>query len=377
MVEAGRWLAYTTRCDLRDHPSVVVARLTALMLAVAAVAPFDVALSFNRLYAAVKQAHLVPFALSRELAGKVTAARSAADPDLAYHVLRDWWMLWLDYAAQIAGYALLGVLVTYYLRAHCRTSPGRARRWTIGAGSLLAAFITVARLFILSRGFDATYFVIGVVGVAGGAFLHGPIVRRWASGTDAATASVPRSRKHLIAAGLAAFVVFMVMRETAPFRPVLSDGSIADQTRITDWLPLETYQLALMPVAAEDLIGKLIRFGCLGIGLALWRATPPRTRPSSRPWATGLAVACLIALLEVYQLLQPSRIPALTDVLLAFAGTAGGVQAYRLSLAYYCDACRSAARASAPPVLYNVELGPPEEGPAETVPTRQSPSPRR
>ena len=364
------WLAEVavraSRRDLRECPCAVLARLAALSLAVAATLPFDFTVSPDRFLAAVKRPEIVPFQRLRELDARILASADGSDSMAFFARSRDWWMLRMDYAAQAGGYGFLTVLTAYYLRRHCRTSVVRTVTWTLAACTMLAVLVGSARLFVLSRGFDITYVVIGPLGAVVGLAFYRPLVRRWAPHE----AVVPHSRKPLLAAAAFCIAVLIALRETAPFLPVTTADGIAQQIARVDVLPMETYLQARLPMAVEDVLAKLIRFALLGVAIAVWRSTPPDPR-RARPWATGLVVAAATAVLELLQVLLPSRIPAVTDVLLAMFGTAAGVQMCRVAMAYHGDVIRRRVTKPVEPVRYDVELGPPEEGPTEPLPRKR------
>jgi hypothetical protein len=69
-------------------------------------------------------------------------------------------------------------------------------------------------------------------------------------------------------------------------------------------------------------------------------------------------------------LFLPSRIPAVTDVLLGLSGTAFGVQAYRMVIAYHYMVSAYRRREPVARVRFDVEFGPPEAGPPEAVPAQ-------
>ncbi|UCG16544.1 MAG: VanZ family protein [Phycisphaerales bacterium] len=367
------WLAgrasRANRRDVIERPSAAVARITAFALLVAALVPFDLTFIPDRFAGAVSNLRLVPFERLDNLALAIEAAAGRGDAAAYYARYRDWWMLRLDYGAQAAGYAVLAVLTAYYLRRHCKTPVQRTVTWTIAACSILAVVGGVTQVFVLSRGFDVTYILVGIVGAMLGVVVCWPLWRAWAGQPAANPGPRLRSRKRLAVAAVTVIAAFIVLRETAPFLPVLTANSVADQLAQADRVPMLTYLQARLPVATEDLLSKFAHFALLGIAVALWRTTPPDARPA-RPWATGLVVAAGVALLESFQLLLPSRIPAVTDVLLGLSGTAFGVQAYRMVIAYHhmVSVHRRLERIAA--VRFDVEFGPPEAGPPEAVPAQ-------
>ena len=80
-------------------------------------------------------------------------------------------------------------------------------------------------------------------------------------------------------------------------------------------------------------------------------------------------VASAVAALEVVQILLPSRIPALTDVIIALIGTGCGVIVYRVAQAFVSGEI-VAQPVATEEVIYNVEFGTEFPAPKEKVPTK-------
>ncbi len=376
---AGLWfagrVARTTQRDLRECPSAVLARAAAVALVVAAVIPFDIAVDAGRLRSAVQHPQLIPFLEHEQATGMIEAAAARGDAYEYHAAFRDWWMLRLDYAEQLCGYALLAFLVLYYLRRSCRMSVLEAAPSCIAACGLLALFAAVTQLFVLSRGFHATYIVVGLLGACTGVVLYWPIVRHWESPRRSDDPRHGRARKRLMLAIVTVAAALIVLQETAPFIPVATVDSIVQQLAAADRMPMVSYFHARLPTATYDLLHKTMRFVVLGIAISVLRAAPPGPRPA-RPWRAGFAVAAAVAALEFLQLLLPSRVPAVTDVVIGLLGTAAGVQTYRLAAAYYHDVV-SVPHRKVTTIRYDIELGPTEEGPEERVPVPPARRPGR
>ncbi len=361
------WLARRAvrmnRRDVRQRSSAVLARLLALGLVALAWVPFDLTFSADRVADSLRRSSLVPFARINALQHAADHSSAAGDSGAAYRFARDAWSLRLDALGDAAGYALLAILTAWYLRRHCRTAGIRTAQWTLVACLWLAVFAAAGQVFVSSRGFDSTYLVAALVGTVLGLLAFAPVVQAWDH-----TQEAPLSRKTLLGGAVAGIAAFILLRQTAPFMPSLSDESVHAQAAIAEWVPMTIYLQARLPAVMADLLGKLIRFGFLGIAITLYRAASADPRVT-RPFICGLLVALAVALTECIQLLLPSRVPSVTDVLLAGAGTAAGVQACRLALAVRAEVLAHRGIPAEPvSVLYNVELGAPEEGPPEPAP---------
>ena len=84
---------------------------------------------------------------------------------------------------------------------------------------------------------------------------------------------------------------------------------------------------------------------------------------------TAAVVGSTVAILECAQIALPSRVVALTEVILATVGAGGGVVAFRLVRAYLVSE-RSTVQDR---VLFNVELGESQSAPSEQPSRRPSP----
>lgn len=361
LVTVGRRFAARNRRDLRECPSAVLARLTALALAATALIPFDVTFTVNRFHAALLNACVIPFQKLQNVAAVAENVSAHPGANDAFNRLRDWWMLLLDYVGYGVGYAVLAVIVAYYLRRHCKTSIWRTATWTVASCTILAAITCAVQTFILSRGLDTSYLVLGTFGATFGVAAHGLLLRYWGAAAEPGSEARLRRHSRILAAAVAAMAFAILLRETVPFRPVCTIESIFRQAQAADWLPMEAYLQARLPVATDDLMHKLLRFALLGGLISLCRLTRPDATPT-KAWRPGLHVAAAIAVLELGQLLLPSRIPGLTDVLIAGVGTAGGVHVHRLAFAYYAEVRTRRPDRTVNRIRYDVELGPPGEG---------------
>ena len=360
--------------ELRDRPSLVLTGLLGFALAVAALLPMDVTFSVDRLRVAVKNAHVVPFEKLHEITdlhrweGESTAFA-------AYHrMLRDWWMLTLDYVTWIVLYAALALVACYYLRTHCRMGALRAALHALGLCVVYSIGSSSLQLFVISRGLDVTVPISQIGGALLGTLLQPLVLNRAPRPSKLLWPLGPEQAKPLLALGLAVVMVGIGLRETAPFRFETSTDSIASQIERVDWLPMGTYQSARFHVAVDDLVRKLLRFVVLGALVAGSRSLQGASAGTSRPWRTGAGVALAVAAMEGLQLLLPSRIPGVTDVLLAWFGAGAGVYAYQLGRLWWLET-RPVPAAARLRIDYRVELGEPDDelAPRERVPEVETP----
>ena len=349
------------------RPSAVLAQLCAAVLFLAAIMPFDVTFSADRLYQSLREAEFQPFKLDARLSRMVHAEQQSDRPQHAKYAARDRWQLHLDYAAVFAGYLALGALIARYLGRHCGLGGVRRALWTLTACGLLATAGVAARLFIMSRVVDVTDILFAVGGAVVGLAVSDSLAAKW----QAAKASVApqRRRVQLFAALLAVGVVYCVAREWAPFRVDSSPASIQAQLQGAEWLPFTIYQRARLPVALDDLLGKFVRIGALGFLWAVLSAIWGRRIRRYEVFAASVAAAAAMAVLEVGQILLPSRMPSCTDVLIACFACGAGVVAQRVIAAIMGDLLRPVAEVE--PVRYDVTFGEDFPAPIEPAPTPQ------
>jgi VanZ family protein len=353
-----------------NRPSAVLAQICAVFLFLAAVAPFDITFSANRLYESLRAARLTPFAADTRLSHAVYAG-SPADP--AYQAelaARDRWQLHLDYAWTFAGYLVLGVLIARYLRRHCNVQGVRRAAWTVCAGLLLAVAGTAAQIFIISRVIDVTEVVLALAGISIGLMLSETFVTVW-QGNASRRGSSPQRRSRVLAGMLVVCAAYTAARELAPFVPDTSAASIRGQLGNSEWMPFSTYQRAKLPMAIDDLLGKLARFGAIGCLWAALQACRGTSRRRYEAMAMGAIAAAAVSILECAQVLLPSRFPSITDVLIGFCGAAAGVVAMRLATVLVNELSTPRA-GEIEPVRYDVTFGDAFPAPIESAPMSPS-----
>ncbi|MCP4591597.1 MAG: hypothetical protein GY842_12725 [bacterium] len=357
--------------DLRDRPSLVMTGLLGCALALAALLPMDITFSVDRLQQAAKSAEFVPF----EKLSNITELHRYEGEKTGYErhhlMLRDWWMLALDYVTWTLLYAVLALVACYYLRVHCELSAAGAAANALGMCALYSIGSSGLQLFIMSRGLDVTVPIAQMSGALAGVLLQPLILVRQPGSARAVWPLEREGARRLIVLGLTIVIAGIAVRETAPFRFETSSDSIAAQLRVTEWIPGEAYQGARFHSAVDDVVRKVLRFATLGALLAAFALYGARAR-SWAPWRVGAWAALGIGVFEVGQLLLPSRIPGVTDVLLAWFGTWSGVYLFQLGRLWWWDT-RRGVDDQAVQIDYRVELGQPGVQPQPDKPSHAPP----
>ncbi len=371
---AGSALARDWRDRLRRRPSAALAQLVTGVIILAALAPFDITFSPNRIRDSLHDTSLTPFARTARLSTALSPVAPGQQSSESA-ISRERWQLGLDYACTLAIYALLGVLLQRYLVVHCRMGPLTAAVWTIAAAGILAVSTALAQIFIISRSTDVTGVLFALSGAATGACASAPIVRAWRPGWTG-TDNAPPTRRMLTTTLLACLCLYIAARELAPLHTNLAPASIHAQISAIEWLPMHMYQSTRLPIALDDLFSKAGRYFILAVGICLWRRYRRSPRVHQGITATAASVAIIVAAMESMQILIPARNPAVTDVLLAAFATAGGIIAFRIATVYLGLVAEDRADTSER-VIFNVEFDPASPAPHERVPRRRRVQSRR
>ena len=341
------------REEIARRPSLILAKVCALVLFVSAVVPFDLTFSVDRLRDSVKSSHVVPFDRAVKLCTAPSAALSGSLEEIVQK--RDIWQLWFDYAWLVGGYGVLAVLLCNYLVRHCRVDYGRMALWTITACAMLAGACSFAQLFIISRPVDVTEIIFAISGAGVGVFLCRPLSYAWSISRNL-KGKLQFDRPKLLAFSLTVFCLFTVAREWAPFAVDTSSESITAQVTDAEWIPLWSYQLGRLPVSIDDLINKFSRYIFLGWLLCLYRQSVNNHRFRHSALGTAVAVGFFVSILELAQILLPTRLPAVTDVIIAVIGSFCGVVAFKISWSIYTAAVDYKPAIAGNPI-FNVEFG--------------------
>lgn len=375
---ASHWRTARQRVvsDVLERPSIVLAKIVALMIAFAALAPFDVSVSVNRLAESFQSTHWQPLDRVAQLSPLVYEQKSSPIPLVQRGVevrrQRDRMQLYLDYVRLTAAYALLGALIGHYLRRHCGMSSVRSVGYCVWSAGMLAIGCFAGQWLIMSRSSDTTEIILALCGAALGAVS----VQSWVGASTVTGESVFRRLEYRrlqkgLCWSLAACVVFAIAREFAPL--IRRDGSgLSAAFASIEWLPFLGYQRAKLPIALHDLLGKFALYAVIaGLWTVQRRVGGPNRKPVGTIQAAG-AVMLAVAFLEAGQLLIASRTCSITDVIIAGVASAVGVLTVRVSAAQV-SIWRAEQFVHVERVMYNVEFG--GKAPSEKMP--KSPSETR
>jgi len=360
-----RWLE-----DVSSRPVALVAQAWAVFIAIACLAPFDVAVSTNRLVASVRDTTLIPFARAARMGRDVWPGTLFASADWP-GATTDLWQLRLDYAWTVLAYAVLAVLLCRYLSRHCRVHGARRARLAIAACGMLAIAISLAQLFIMSRSADITCVLLALTGALGGVLISDRVLRAWSPDATSGGPFAPAGSRRLVTCAALLIGAYLAARQLAPFEFETSAESVRAQLQSVEWTPLQMYQKARLPIAVDDFVHKALQWSALAVAYCLYRRHRGTSDHRQPILITAAAAIAFSAILECAQLLLPARSPAITDVLVAPVAVATSVCAYRLAAAGFI-AIGLIRPLEAERIIYNVELGPPSEGPRERVPSQIS-----
>ena len=361
-----------TRFELTQTPVLTVARAYLVLLILTGVIPLDVTFDRSRLGQAVRRAQWVPFGPVRVWNEQVLEVRRAGDLPRQVALRRAEVDFWLDLVAEGAAFGLLGGLLALGFRRECRS--GRLGAWSFAAWGVArwAVLLSVLQLFIMSRGWDTTDIVVRTLAGWVGALAASSGVGR--------IAVLLAGRGRPAARVLTALVVaYIVCRDFSPFL-IEPGGPLTRGWSQINWAPLAGYFFPRISSAVDDILYKILRYGVLGIVAAMACGPIAGRSPYHRRalriagWGAGLSTV-----IEICQVMIPTRFPDLTHVLLAGFGAYAGAVAARWAKDYYeatreqWSAWRAAVAAPPPipvpaPVLFNVDVPPPrDDAPKESV----------
>ena len=184
----------------------------------------------------------------------------------------------------------------------------------LGCAFLFVVLLNGLKLLVVSRNFDITDVVVGILAVVGGRWLRRSL-------GDRAAATNPAWRVCL----LGAWLVFLAFATWHPFDFDL--GLAGQRLRDLPTLPFADLRLGSELLALQNVVEKLTLYLLLGVLLTPWTPLPRRLS-----WLPALLGGFLVALaLEAGQLVLASRTASLSDVYVETAGAVlGGLIARRM-----------------------------------------------
>ncbi len=340
----ARRLLGAVRRELHHNSPGIMVRLYAGLLLVGAVLPFTPTLDVQRLARAWRESIVVPFGETSSLAVSTYEARLEGDVSAAAALQRDGMLCWVRWSAECLSFLILGWLLHGVLLRRYGFGPG-SRLLLAGYASVgLAAAMSVLQIAVMSRGFDVTDILARVVGSLCGYGLYGlSLARGGLDVTRLARPTVVVAMAYVLATGL------------APFSFDLTLQGAGDKVASHSFIPFYSYHLGRFDLVCADFCTKVLIFGFLGI--AVWWSSFAGSAPGRRRRLriAGLALAVSLAV-EITQLFVRSRVPSLTDPVIAALAAWGAVVCAQKVADFH-------ARAIRPRAIRQLEPTPPQSLP--------------
>jgi len=193
-------------------------------------------------------------------------------------------------------------------------------------GGIVAAAIEFAQLLVLSRFTDVTDIFLGAIGVAIGAWL---VLRNDATAAQPLASRAPTGRVRQALPWLSAIATYSVFLAAGFWFPFeLSHDGALIRARLDGFLgvPFAALYWGNEFNALKQLLVRVLLFAPLGV---MWArvADFARTTGARRLMTyAGLAYSAALAFgIEAVQILMPSKVADLTEVLLCTGGAVGGL----------------------------------------------------
>lgn len=225
----------------------------------------------------------------------------------------------LDDGAEAAAFLMLAWVVFTCLRKEYRFGTAGTTLLTLWTVATLAIGFSVMQFLIVNRGFVATDLVIRVCGGCAGLLLAICAGRSVAGESDVAW---PCRRRTACLLALAT-VGYIVLRGSFPlmFRPA---SALPDLMSPETMFPFFGYARGRFDLAITDLVAKTYAYLLLGTALAAARVNDMKSDARcmmARSAAVALGVAIVVEGLQIFIV---SRVPSITDLLLAVPAAALG-----------------------------------------------------
>lgn len=295
------------------------AKAYVLLLLVLGSLPFSMSLDVNRLKDAWKNATWAPFAEYSRAAGE----NIPAEPDSAmFHAVmqRSRWEHVLGDAAEAISFGLLVAILLPMLRTEYQFRWMTCVLLTIWFAVLLATLLSAIQFLVIGRGFHTTDWLARMTGAALGlVWMHVRSTGFVKSERPIIQPCAPRTA----ATWVILLSTFIVSSGFAPFQAHSEDGAIQQAVGSEAFLPFFAYFRGRFDWAIHDLLGKGAAYVLLGASWAAMHSRKPdgRFKRRRRPIETSMMIGfALSAVIEIAQVFILSRIPSLTDVLIAMVG---------------------------------------------------------
>ncbi len=312
-------LKHDVSVEWRTTPLQTRAKAYVLLLLVLGSLPFSVSLDVNRMKDAWKNATWVPFA---EYARTVGHGIAAAPDSTLFEAFaqRSRWEYALGDAAEAISFGVLVALLLPMLRIEYQFRWMTSALLTIWFAGLLASMLSAIQFVVIGRGFHTTDGLARMAGAAVGLVLM--LIRPGRCAKSQRPIMQPCAPR-TAAAWVMLLSTFIVLSGFIPFQTRNDDNPIQQAVRSEAFMPFFAYFRGRFDWAMRDLLFKGAAYILLGAswaamyGRAPNQRSPRRRRPIETSMMIGLALSAVIEAAQVFIL---SRIPSLTDVLIAMVG---------------------------------------------------------
>ncbi|MHC4089431.1 MAG: VanZ family protein [Planctomycetota bacterium] len=333
-----RRLLASLASELGTDTSVTLVKVYAGLLVIGGLAPYTPTFDVTRLARSVQASTIAPFAQTRELAAQTRQAELDGRLGDAAGCRRDQMYLWARWFVEVVSFGLFAYLLHRLLRSNFGFQPGATLALVAYLTVLLALLISLLQVIVMSRGFHLTDMLMRAIGALCGMLMSGVVARRrherrWTP--DLAWSPLGKL-------ALAAAVSLVVFTGLIPFSFTLDSQHVAAKVSSNHLLPFYAYHVGRFDLVCADFWGKSLRYGFLGI--ALWmclKAGSARSLPRRALRITAVVVVVSVVV-ETCQFFLISRIPSLTDVIIAGLAAWAGTVCAQYAVDFYGRAVQEA-----------------------------------
>ena len=293
--------------------------------------PYDIVVDLRHTAAdTVRHADISPLAAWNGLRARVATQVNLGQRDGMNELARARWDYAIDRIVDTAGYAGLSILLAMglYRDFHRRR---RLYGWIGFVVVSLAMMVTLIRIFLTTYGIDTAHIGCGMLGWLIGCGIAYVIRYGLPSApTDAVTVSPTRTIPlRLQKVAIAFTLVIVCLYELVPFDFATGPGAESALLGSTCMIPFKWHFLSRPNDALNDISGELLRYGAMGICLALLLRR--RTRLN---WRVQLAACVLLSgvvscAFEAIHLIMATRRTDITTPMLALFASFVGCIAIR------------------------------------------------
>lgn len=325
----GRRLLTRARDSARQNWLLAVAKVAVCGVLLIQLRPYDVVVDLYHTAAAVRHADLGPMArwnaLPAALEADVQRGRRSSTDDVS----RLRWEYALDRATDVAIYAGLTLLLALGLAPQFRRRRGRMLAWIGFVVVSLATMVALIRIFLISHGLDTAHVYCGLAGWLIGCIL---VLRTRSTPKQVLPnnpATLRPSHRGLQHAAMATALTLCILYGLVPFDFGTRSAGASNVAALFGQVPFAAQFMGRPNDAFYDITGKLLRYGTIGVCLALLFFRHSRWSWRRQLLATTLITGAIGLIIQAVHLTMASRHADTTTLLLALAAGFSGCVAVR------------------------------------------------